>query len=420
VTRPAPSVLADSSAAVTAAAGRAQPPTTGDGRAHAAQGWARQRWSHWRAWLAVALIVGMGAILVALAHAPAPAEYLSPNSVGPTGTHALADILARLGRRVQTVTTVSSAIAAAPAGATLVITSPGILSAGELSTLARVPANLLVVGPSNAALAALTPGVVPVGRPQPVAPRQPRCTLRAAVLAGAVDAGGQSMRSGPLISAPQLCYPSAAGSTLLQLQLGGRLVTIMGAGATLTNAYLARQGNAALAINLLPTRRIVWLVPSPLAAAAGQPTSSSSGSPKSFWDLLPLLAYLVAAQLAFALLLAVGWRARRLGPLVTEPLPVVVVAAETVIGHGRLYQARRARGKAAAALRGSLLARLGPALGLPASPSSEAVTGAVAQRSTLSPDRIGSLLYGPAPRTDAALVTLARDLDDLAREVGLT
>jgi hypothetical protein len=130
--------------------------------------------------------------------------------------------------------------------------------------------------------------------------------------------------------------------------------------------------------------------------------------------------YLVAAQLGFALLLAVGWRARRLGPLVTEPLPVVVVAAETVIGHGRLYQTRRARGKAAAALRGALLARLGPPLGLEASPGSEAVTAAVAQRSAAAPDRIRNLLYGPAPRTDAALVTLASDLDDLAREIGLT
>jgi hypothetical protein len=98
----------------------------------------------------------------------------------------------------------------------------------------------------------------------------------------------------------------------------------------------------------------------------------------------------------------------------------VVHAAETVTGHGRLYLARHARGKAAAALRDALLVRLAPALGLAADASSDAVTAAVAERSAAAPDRIADLLYGPPPRTDAGLVTLARDLDDLAREVGLT
>jgi hypothetical protein len=129
---------------------------------------------------------------------------------------------------------------------------------------------------------------------------------------------------------------------------------------------------------------------------------------------------LVAAQLAFALLLAIGWRARRLGPLVSEPLPVVVPAAETVIGHGRLYQARHARGKAAAALRGTLLARLAPAVGLPAVSAPDAMVDAVASRSTVGQERIRELLYGPPPRSDAALLVLARDLDQLAREVGLS
>ncbi|MGB6454862.1 MAG: DUF4350 domain-containing protein, partial [Streptosporangiaceae bacterium] len=61
-----------------------------------------------------------------------------------------------------------------------------------------------------------------------------------------------------------------------------------------------------------------------------------------------------------------------------------------------------------------------PALGLATGTSGDAVTAAVAARSAVPPDRIGYLLYGPAPRTDAALVTLVRELDDLAREVGLT
>jgi len=47
------------------------------------------------------------------------------------------------------------------------------------------------------------------------------------------------------------------------------------------------------------------------------------------------------------------------------------------------------------------------------------VVAAVAARSAADAERIRDLLYGPAPRTDAALAAMARDLDDLAREVGI-
>jgi hypothetical protein len=379
----------------------------------------RRGWAQWRGWLAVAAVIAAGVTIIALAHQPPATEYLSPDSVAPSGTHALADVLAGLGREVQLERTVPAAITAATAGSTLVITSPRYLSATELAALARVPATVLLVGPTGPALVAIDPIVTLVGPPQPVVVTSPDCTLRAAVLAGSVDAGGANMFVLTTTAPVQQCYTSLNGTTLVQSRVRGRLVTVLGAAALLTNADLARQGNAALAINLLATRRIVWLVPRAVEAPAG-PASSRASASRSFFSLVPLAAYLVAAQLVLALLLAAAWRARRLGPLVSEPLPVVVHASETVIGHGRLYLARHARGHTAAALRGAMLRRLIPALGLAADASSEAVTAAVAQRSAASPERIGELLYGPPPRTDAALVRLARSLDDLAREVGLT
>jgi Domain of unknown function (DUF4350) len=375
---------------------------------------ARRRWARWRGWLAIAIVIAAGATAVALAHQPPATEYLSPDSVAPSGTHALADVLAGLGRRVQPERTVPAAIRAATAGSTLVITSPRYLSAAELAALARVRASLLLVGPTAAALAAVDPTVTLAGPVQPVRVTPPGCSLRAAVLAGSVEAGGANMLVPTTTTPVQQCYTSLNGSTLVQSQVRGRLVTVLGAAELLTNADLAQQGNAALAINLLATRRVVWLIPPMVAVAA------RSAGPKSFFSLVPLAAYLVALQLVFALLLAVAWRARRLGPLVSEPLPVVVPAAETVIGHGRLYLARHARGNTAGTLRQGMLARLIPALGLTADASCGTVTAAVAQRSAVSPDRITELLYGPPPRTDAALVLLARALDDLAREVGLT
>jgi hypothetical protein len=378
--------------------------------------WRQERASvRWRSWLIVVLVVAAGVTLIALAYQPPAPQYLSPQSVGPTGTHALADVLGGLGRTVQTETTVAGARAAAAAGTTLVITSPGNLSPADLRALGRVRANVLLVEPDPPALAAIVPGVALAGPGTQVGNTAPACTLRAAQLAGSVDAGGDGLAVMGTSSPVQQCYPAGSGPTLVQTRVRGRIVTVLSAGALLTNADLARQGNAALAINLLTTRRIVWLVP-PFSA----PAIASGGNPTSFWSLVPRAAYIVAAQLAFALLLAIGWRGRRLGPLVAERLPVVVHATETVLGHGKLYQSRHARDRAADELRTVLLGRICRAAGLPSRADPAAVVDAVAQRSAADPERIRDLLYGPAPRSDAALATLARDLDDLAREVGVS
>jgi len=371
--------------------------------------------AQWRGWLIVVLLVAAGVAIVGLVYRPPAPQYLSPDSAAPTGTHALADVLAGLGRRVQATTSVPAAVAAATAGTTLVITSPGNLSAASLRVLAQVRADVLLVGADPAALGALTPGIFLNGPPGPVIVTRPDCTVRAAVLAGAVEADGQSMEVASPAGPTQSCYPAGSGPTMVQTQARGRLVTVLAGGDLLTNADLAQQGDAALAINLLPTRRIVWLVP-PSATVL----TTGQGGPRSFWSFVPLAAYLVAAQLAFALLVAAGWRSRRLGPLVAERLPVVAHAAETVVGHGQLYQSRHARDRAASALRTVLLTRICRAVGLPAGSGPDSVVPAVAQRSAATAERIRDLLYGPVPRTDAALAALARDLDDLAREVGIS
>jgi hypothetical protein len=373
------------------------------------------RWRRWRSWLAVGVIVAMGGVGIGLLHRQPANEYLNPGSVAGDGTHALADILTNLGHQVITVTTVPAAVRSATAGATLVITSSQYLSDPALRTLARVPANVLLVEPTAASLARIAAPVTSFGSIEPVVVTAPACELRAAVLAGPADMGGENLLVQGTGVARQQCYTSTSGPTLVQLRIRGRSVTVLGTGAPLTNAGLARQGNAALSVNLLSSSRIVWLVP-PVATVA----AATAAGPRSFVRLLPLSVYLVAIQLAFATLLAAGWRARRLGQLVAEPLPVVVRAAETTEGHGRLYQSRHARGKAAAALRTAVLSRVTRAAGLPHGASPEAVSTTLAQRSGSDPAVVACLLYGPTPRTDQALVALARDLDELEREVGNT
>jgi Domain of unknown function (DUF4350) len=377
-------------------------------------GRAQLQWRRWRAWLIIGLIVLLGGVGVAAVHQQPANQYLNPGTVTADGSHALADVLTRLGHQVITATSVPAAVQAAIPGSTLVITSPQYLSADELSALARVRAGVLLVGPDPAALAVLAPPVTVIGATEPVVVTAPACRLRAATLAGTADMGGRNLLVADPAAAAQ-CYTSTSGPTLVQLQVRGRTVTVLGTGAPLTNAELARAGNAALAVDLLPSRRIVWLVPAVVAVIA-----ATTAGPRTFASLLPLSVYLVTIQLGVAALVAAAWRARRLGHLVTEPLPVVVRAAETTEGHGRLYQSRHARAQAAEALRGALRSRLERAIGLPHGAGQDAVVAALASRSSADSARISELVFGPPPATDQALLALARELDQLEREVGTT
>jgi hypothetical protein len=229
--------------------------------------------------------------------------------------------------------------------------------------------------------------------------------------------GGLRLAVQPGHSAAALCYPTDGSASLVRYTASGRVITVLGTGNALTNGSLAQQGNAALALNLLPARsRIVWLVPG-LGLPGSATASGSAGGQKSLFSLIPLPAYLVAVQLGLAAVLAALWRARRLGPLVPERLPVVVRASETVEGQAGLYRSRRARDRAAAALRTAMLSRTLPVLGLVSDASREQVLSAVSARSGSDVTRIAAIVFGPAPTDDAALVALADDLDTLEREV---
>jgi uncharacterized protein DUF4350 len=374
-------------------------------------------WRRWRAPAAVALVVLLGGLIVALLQVPAPVTGpLDPDDSGPAGAHAL---VALLHSRGQTVIRAGSAAAAAeqarPRGTTLVVTSPQRLSGGDLTGLSRLRASLLLVAPGRAALAALAPDVS-LARPALVRDLPPRCGLPGAVAAGDAELGGLLLRS----TAPGAwhCYPEGAATpsllaSLVQYDSRGRLIAVLGTGAPLANSGLGSHGNAALALNLLAASpRIVWLVPGPLPA----PGTASSGH-RPLASLIPGQVYAVAIQLGVVVVLLALWRMRRLGPLVTEPLPVVVRACETVEGHGRLYRSRRARDRAAAALRDAALGRIATRLGLPRDVPADAVCQELASRTGRDPGDVRALLFGEVPGDDAALVRLADGLDALEGQV---
>jgi hypothetical protein len=141
------------------------------------------------------------------------------------------------------------------------------------------------------------------------------------------------------------------------------------------------------------------------------------GTEQGVVELIPDWVTAVWWQLVVAVALAAWWRARRLGPVVAEPLPVVVRAAEATEGRARLYRRGRSRGHAAAILRDAAVQRLRHRLGLPTAAPVEDVVAAVTARSTRPATDVAGALTGPDPLDDAALVRLADTLDALEQEV---
>jgi len=367
-------------------------------------------------WLPALLALGVvvAGVVIALLQ-PAPANgYLDPNGTSPTGSRALADLLTARGQQVVRVAAPPSA-SAAP-GSLELITGAGSLTKAQLAQAGRFNGDILLIAsgdvtPSQShpsddvpdALRAIAPAVHFAGY-EPAIVAEPACTAQAAALSGAVYFYGAALRS--TAPAAQSCYPAGGGYSLVSYRDGTRTITVLGSSAPFSNAYLSAQGDAALTLNLLRSaRQVIWVVPSPQAQAATAPGQ------RSFFSLVPWPAYLVAIQLCVAVLLAAAWRARRLGPLVAERLPVIVRAAETVEGHGRLYQARRARDRAAGELRAAASARIAQVTG------GSATSEAIEARTGLPAAYVAVLLHGPPPPTDQALVTLAAELDTLERKI---
>ena len=124
----------------------------------------------------------------------------------------------------------------------------------------------------------------------------------------------------------------------------------------------------------------------------------------------PWVAFL-GPWLALVAVLAMVWRGRRLGPLVFEPLPVVVKAVETAEGRARLYHDSHAVDRAADNLRAGTLVRLARVLRLGPDAEPTALSSAAA-RHLGRPAKRQPACWKAGPRTESELVQWAQQLDN--------
>ncbi|MEU7475975.1 DUF4350 domain-containing protein [Lentzea sp. NPDC042327] len=329
-------------------------------------------WSAARGPLLIGVIILATAVVITVLRGSGEGGSLDPRSFQPQGSHALAELLRQNGVRVELTDDVSTVD-----GATLFVAQPNLIDPARLAGLSEAAAATVLVAPAS-----------DLGRVE-VETRQPGCPL--ADRAGAVTTGGFTY------TGEQSCYDSTLVRT--------GTVTMIGFGGVFTNDDLDEEGNAALALALLGQHeRLVWYLP----AAADR------SQQKALSDLVPAGWLFAALQLGIAAVVVALWRARRLGRVVPERLPVVVRAAETVEGRARLYRSSHAAGHAAAVLRQATRDRLAPLLGVPvgADPSEE-----IARRTSRPVPQVRTLLYDDGPVDDRGLVALADELDALENEV---
>ncbi|MFE4638648.1 DUF4350 domain-containing protein [Streptomyces sp. NPDC056773] len=424
----APGTAASTPPAAHAAApgGAATPPRTTAGGTRTRP---RDLWTRSRGFLvALAVLLAAGVGLAAL-NSGARHGYLDPRSADPFGSRAVAELLKERGVTTRVVTTAAEAADAADPGTTLLVTDPDRLGETQLrdirSAIDLSGGRTVLLAPSSLSLPSLAPGTrTDDDSTAPDAHLDPgsACSLPAATTAGRAATGG-GLRYTTTTPGATGCYPSAGRPTLLVLPTGvrGGDTVLLGSEGILLNKTLAEEGNASLALQLLGSRpHLVWYMPSLADSSPGD--GDGTGEEQSFLDLIPAGWSWALLQLFVAAAVAALWRARRLGPLVTERLPVLVRASEATEGRARLYRKAGARDRAATVLRAAARERLAALVGVPPSRAHDpaALVPAVAARLKAGPPHHpdpDTLLFGTTPTTDAALIALADHLDALEREV---
>jgi hypothetical protein len=379
----------------------------GTGRGAGAGSWVRRH----RGWAATGVAAAAGlAVIIAGQLAPRGDAFpLSVHNAGPDGAKAVSRILGSHGVSVKDVGSFDQAIQALddrPGATLLLYDRGGFLDGSQLAPLTSAAERVVLVTPRLGTLTALDAGIRQAGVVPDSSPLlEPGCGLPDATAAGPV-----SGEAGFVYDGGTVCYRPPGSTAGLLASTDGGALTVLGSAAAISNRALAENGHAALVLRTLgASRDLVWYLP-------GLADAGASESPQTLDELAPDWVAFLGPWLIFVAVLAMVWRGRRLGPLVFEPLPVVVKAAETAEGRARLYQDAHALDRARDNLRAGTLVRLAKALRLGAGATTDDVTMAAARQLGRPAAEI-SALVNERPKNEARLVQWSQALEKLENEV---
>lgn len=358
---------------------------------------------------AVGVILGLVLIGLLAWISPSTSSTIryAPDNPGDDGARAVAQILGGQGVQVQFVQSTAAALADARPEGTLLIIGGHQLRPEQQQALAQAPGDVVLAG-LGPGLAGLTDAVEHrAGGTRGV--HLAHCREEHAVAAEQIEAAG------PLVTGSgqvEPCFgPGDGTGRYASWEQHGAAWRVFSTAEMFTNAALAQEGNAALVLRALGQQpHLTWYIPAP-DDPFGQDQAAGTDT------TMPLLRAPLLALFTLVLGAMILWRGRRLGPVLTEPLPVVVRATETTRGRGRLYRRHQTHAHAGTALRAGTVARVAAALGLPRWANPEEVAGAIARATGRSPEEIDSVLYSPPPHDEAALALLAEALDTMESEV---
>ncbi|MDQ6523676.1 DUF4350 domain-containing protein [Nocardioides sp. LHD-245] len=370
----------------------------------------RPRRSPLRVTIVVAVVLALAAAVWTTRGTEQYPGEADPRNPGPEGAQAVARVLADQGVDV-TVARTADAFeeATVDSGTTVVVTGTEQLAPSTLARLREhtsTAGRVVLVEPGHALLQEIEPGLGSLPVP---ADEDDAVTARCTDGAAGIALDGLTIEVDQATSyAGDGCFPATDGA--LVRTVDG--LVLFGAGQALTNDQVTRADNAAVALRLLGhDPRLVWYVPDATDAVGDDAVTIGSLLPD--W-IGPALWVLALAGTGLAL-----WRFRRLGPLSTEPLPVVVRAVETARSRGRMYRRSGDRAHAARALRRAACGDLAARLRLDRGTPPPVVAEAAARHLGTSVESIAVLLDDDRtpPATDQDLIRFAQDLAHLRREV---
>ncbi|WP_424467374.1 DUF4350 domain-containing protein [Pseudoclavibacter helvolus] len=386
----------------------------------------RERLKRIRPWLLIsagAVAIAVTSALIAGGLASANAPYLGVDSARPNGAKAIFTVLGEQGIATSTASSEVEArerLQEASGETTLVVHDRDGIAIDDLATqIAELDADRVVlIAPSRGLLEAfggsiVVGGVGAIGEDSDTVTAGARCGAPLGELAPQISQRGARLYQLDDEATGSACYPESDRFAYVQTTLpSGQQVSALGATDNLSNGDVLSAANAAMGLTVLgQTESLVWYVPGVADAEAVfgvEPTLDSFVPPWLTPAILMTLATLLGVMV---------WRGRRFGPLVEERLPVVVEAAETMHGRGRLYAQQRARLRALDNLRIGTTTRLAKSLGLARTSDVQEIITSSAALLGARRASVAWTLLDAVPGSEPELLDLSQALLTLEREV---